>query len=372
MNEFKDVSTPVFICEMEKLERNLKVLDQIQKESGAKILLSLKGFALYESFGLIRTYLSGASASSLNETKLAAEKFKKELHTYLPAYKEEEVERIAMLSDTVIFNSLEQWHCYYPLIKESASCGVRLNLELPFNTPPPCNPNRLHSRLGVRVPELLLAIPKGLEGLHIHALCAQNSDALEQMIEGLEKHFSPLLKKLKWLNLGGGHSMTHDNYDTKHLIKIVQALYKRYPQLSIYLEPSEAVVHESGVLVTTVLDVIHNGIDIAILDISVEVHMTDLLITKVTPNLRESSPTGSYVYELAGVSCAAGDVFGTYAFEAPLSIGQTLVFENQMQYSMVKTTSFNGINAASIAIKERDGTLRMVKEFGYADYLRRL
>ncbi len=365
------LQTPVFICEMDKLEHNLKLLDAIQKQCSVKILLALKGFSLHISFPLIGKYLHGASASSLNEARLAYEKFAKEVHTYSPAYKEDEIDEIAQISDTLIFNSLSQYERFYLQIKEKTSCGLRINLELSFDIPAHCNPNRKQSRLGV-LAGIIKELPEGIEGLHVHALCSQKSDAFEIMLQTLEKQFSKQLKQLKWINFGGGHALTCKDYDIKHLVQLLQDFQDRYKHLTLYMEPSEAIVHNSGVLVASVLDIVHNEIDIVILDISVEVHMTDVMITKNPPQVRDSSQDGKYLYQLAGCSCAAGDIFGEYTFDKALKIGDKIIFENTMAYSMVKNTSFNGINPASIAIKELHTDIKLHKIFTYEDYLSRI
>ncbi|MEA1920677.1 MAG: carboxynorspermidine decarboxylase [Campylobacterota bacterium] len=367
MDEFKALQSPVFVCEMRKLEENLKLLETIQSQSGVNILLALKGFSLHVSFGLIRAYLSGASVSSYNEARLAKETFGKEVHTYSPAYKEEEIEQIAQMSDTLIFNSLTQFERFYPQIKTVTSCGLRVNLELPFDLPAYCNPNRKRSRLGL-LASSLVEIPHGVEGLHVHALCSGSVDALEVIMRALEKQFSSQLKQLKWINFGGGHALTCKDYDRGYLIKLLNDFHKSYPNLRLYMEPSEAIVHEAGVLIARVLDLVHNEIDIAILDISIEVHMLDVMMTKNPPRVRNSAKEGAYSYQLAGLSCAAGDIVGTYRFDTPLHVGDQIVFENQMAYSMVKSTFFNGINPASIVIKESDGDIKPYKIFTYDDY----
>ncbi|MEA3523337.1 MAG: carboxynorspermidine decarboxylase [Campylobacterota bacterium] len=368
MSNFEKIKTPLFICEMTKLEENLKLLKDIQAQSGVKILLALKGFSLHVSFPLIAKYLYGASASSYNEVRLAKEKFAKEVHTYCPAYKDDELEEIATMSDSIIFNSLAQYERFYPQIKEKASCGLRINLEMPFDLPKHCNANRKQSRFGV-LGDTLKELPQAIEGLHVHALCSQKSDAFEAMLHVLEKQFSKHLHQLKWVNFGGGHALTCKEYDTKHLVQILENFQRKYPNLTLYIEPSEAIVHETGILVASVLDIVHNEIDIAILDISVEVHMIDVMLTKKSPQVREHSKEGEYHYQLAGCSCAAGDIFGNYSFEKPLQVGDRVVFENQMAYSMVKSTFFNGINPADIAIKTFDGNIKFVKEFSYSSYL---
>jgi len=370
MSKSSKLETPVYICEMSRLERNLKKLDEIQEESGLKILLALKGFALPESFGLISHYLYGASASSYNEVRLAYEQFGKATHTYLPAFKDNEIEQIAKMSDTIIFNSLSQWERFYPRVKEVASCGLRINLELPLELPAYCDPNRAQSRLGI-LPKTIDELPKEVEGLHIHALCSQGVDAFTLILVELERQCGHWLSQLNWLNLGGGHALSHESYDHERLIALAQSFRKKHPHITLYLEPSEAIVHKSGVLVASVLDIVHNGIDIAMLDISVEAHMVDVLLTKQAPKVRHSSKSGKYHYQLAGISCAAGDIIGNYSFKAALSIGDKVIFEDQMAYSMVKNNAFNGIDPANIALMYRNGEIVVVKEFGYEDYLKR-
>lgn len=370
MSEFSKIKTPVYICDMARLETNLKRLDEIQKESGLKVLLALKGFSLPESFSLISRYLYGASASSHNEVRLAHEHFSREVHTYLPAYKDDEIEAIAQMSDTLIFNSLSQWERFYPRIKESTSCGLRINLELSLGLPEYCDPNRSQSRLGI-IPDILDELPEGTEGLHIHALCSQGVDAFALMLLELERQCGPWLSRLSWINLGGGHALLHKGYDYLRLIELVKEFRKKHPDITLYIEPSEAVVHESGLLVASVLDIVHNGIDIAMLDISVEAHMIDLLLTKQSPQVRHSCESGKHHYQLAGISCAAGDIIGNYSFDSPLSIGDKVIFEDQMAYTMVKNNTFNGIDPASIALMEENGEITVVKTFGYEEYLRR-
>jgi carboxynorspermidine decarboxylase len=343
--------TPAFVCEMAKLQENLKLLDDIQKRGGVKILLALKGFALSETFALMRNYLYGASASSLNEARLSYEKFAKETHTYLPAYKESEIEQISAMSDTLIFNSLSQFKRFYPEIKDKSSCGLRINLQMPFKLPDHCNANKKQSHLGILYSDIK-ELPKEIEGLHVHALCSQNANAFKEMLDKLESEFSSQFKELKWINFGGGHALTCKDYDREYLIKILQEFREKYPHLTLYLEPSEAIVHKAGYLQASVLDIVHNEIDIAILDISVEVHLTDVMITKKAPPLRQEVKDGKYSYKLAGCSCVAGDIFGVYNFKEPLNIGDRLIFENQLAYTIVKSTAFNGIASAKIVIDD--------------------
>jgi len=365
------LQTPVFVCDMAQLESNLKILESIERESGLRILLALKGFNLPETFALIARYLEGTSASSYNEVRLSHERLGKEIHSYLPAFKESEIDAIAEMSDTVIFNSLSQYEKFYARIEDKCSCGLRINLEIPFELPQHCNPNRKKSRLGV-LADNAKPLPKGIEGLHVHALCSQKSDAFEILLATLQTEFSQELKSLKWINFGGGHALTCKDYDREHLIRLIQTFRQNYPHLKLYMEPSEAVVHDSGVLIASVLDIVHNEIDIAILDISIEVHLLDVLITKQAPVVCGAVAEGAYAYQLAGISCAAGDILGHYCFETPLKVGDRIVFENQMAYSMVKSTFFNGINPADIAIKNPQGEISIVKKYSYEAFLHRM
>jgi carboxynorspermidine decarboxylase len=341
--------TPVFVCEMAKLKKNLILLDDIQKRSGIKILLALKGFSVEETFSLISSYLHGTAASSLHEVRVSSKIFAKETHTYLPAYKEQEFDEIARLSDTIIFNSLSQFKRFYPMLKKRSSCALRINMQMPFNLPQHCNPSRRYSHLGILKKDIK-EFPKEIEGLHVHALCSQGADAFKELLDRVEKEFSQHFKQLKWINLGGGHALTCKDYDREYLIKTVQNFKKRYPHLTLYIEPSEAVVDNAGYLEATVLDIVKNEIESAILDISVEVHLTDVMIMQKAPKVRGSVKDGRYTYQLSGCSCAAGDIFGVYNFDKPLNIGDRVIFENQLAYTIVKTTSFNGIEAAKILL----------------------
>jgi len=294
-------------------------------------------------------YLYGVSASSLNEVRLGYEKFSKEVHTYSPAYKDDEIDEIALNSDTLIFNSLSQWDRFYERVKETTSCGLRVNLEMDFDIPEQCDPSRRYSRFGILVDDLK-EFPKGLEGLHVHSLCSANSYELDELMQKLQDKFGTRLEQLKWINFGGGHALTCRDYNKENFIKIVKDFKYKYPHVEIYIEPSEAVVHDSGVLVASVLDIVHNEIDIAILDISVEVHITDVMVTKKPPHVENSSDDG-YEYQLSGLSCSAGDILGNYKFKKRIHVGDKIVLQNQMAYTMVKSTTFNGINQASVVLK---------------------
>lgn len=368
--------TPAWVLEEELLQKNIKLLDEIQAKSGAKVLLALKGYALWASFPLINDTLCGCCASGLWEAKLAAEKFGNEIHTYSPAFKEEEIEEIASLSHHIVFNSPQQFKRFYTKAKTAnpnISMGLRINPEYsesPAEIYNPCGP---YSRLGTTLKNFDPAILHECDGFHFHALCEQSADALEKVLASLEEKFGAWLYKLKWINFGGGHHITKKGYDREKLISLVKRFKEKY-QVEIYLEPGEAIGWETGVLVTTVLDIIHNGIDIAILDTSAEAHMPDTIIMPYRAEVRGAGAAGSkaYEYRLAGNTCLAGDIMGDYSFDHPLAIGEQIIFEDQMHYTMVKATTFNGIKLPSICILRKDGTVEIVREFSYEDFRDRL
>ena len=371
------IKTPYWLLEEELLENNLKLLSDIKEQTGVKILLALKGYALWQSFPLVAKYLDGCCASGLHEAKLSNEKFKKETHTYSPAFKEEDIEEIATISNHLVFNSPSQFERFALLAKKYnplLSIGLRVNPEYSESPVEIYNPCGLYSRLGTTIANFDENIVKNLDGLHFHALCEQDSSALEKVLEIFEKSFAKYLKDMKWVNFGGGHHITRKDYDIKKLINILHEFKKRYPHLQIYLELGEAIGWETGTLVTSVLDIIHNGINIAILDTSAEAHMPDTIIMPYRAEVRGADKAGkkAYTYRLAGNTCLAGDIMGDYSFDKPLQIGDKIIFEDQMHYTMVKATTFNGIPLPSIAIKRVDGRVEVVREFGYEEFRDRL
>ncbi|MCH9740948.1 MAG: carboxynorspermidine decarboxylase [Epsilonproteobacteria bacterium] len=371
------MKTPYWLLEEQLLENNLKTLAHIKHQTGVKILLALKGYALWQSFPLVSKYLDGCCASGLNEAQLSDEKFGKELHTYSPAFKEEDIEEISSISNHLVFNSPAQFRRFAPLAKEhnpNISLGLRVNPEYSESPVELYNPCGLYSRLGTTLANFDRLLISEIDGLHFHALCEQDASALEKVLEAFEVKFGAFLPQLKWVNFGGGHHITRKGYDIDKLIKILNEFHAKYPHLQLYLEPGEAVGWETGTLVTTVLDMVHNGIDIAILDTSAEAHMPDTIIMPYRADVRGSTKAGekAYTYRLAGNSCLAGDVMGDYSFDAPLQIGDKVIFEDQMHYTMVKATTFNGVPLPSIAIQRKDGTIEVVKEFKYEDFRDRL
>lgn len=369
----QQVKTPCYLISEDVLERNCKTLDWVQKKTGAKILLALKAYSLPATFPLLSKYLAGVCASGLFEAKLGREYFQKEVHTFSPAYKEEELEAIARVSDVIIFNTIEQLVKFQPRVKKinpQIQIGLRINpeySEVEVELYNPCTPK---SRFGVLSSELKEEHLSFLDGLHFHALCEQDSIHLEKVLNAVKEKFYPYLSKIKWLNLGGGHHITRAGYNIDLLIRLIKDLKQEF-HLDIYLEPGEAVVLNAGVAVTSVLEVITREQNIAIVDISAENHLPDVLAMPYRPQIigADLPQRKKYTYILGGPTCLAGDIIGTYSFDNPLKPGDKLVLTDMALYTFVKNTFFNGINLPSMAtfnLKEKQ--VKLIREFSYADY----
>ncbi len=374
------IPSPCFVLDEALLRRNLELIHSVQQATGVQIILAFKGFAMWSTFPLVRQYLGGATASSLNEARLCYEEMKVKAHTYAVAYIPREFGRILKYSSHITFNSLSQYRRFRRRLErhsEPISVGLRVNPEWSPVKTSLYNPASPGSRLGEVADNLKKGLPEGIEGLHFHTLCESSSYDLEKTLKHFEARFGRFLSQLKWVNFGGGHLMTHAGYDVAHLIKVLKDFKARYPHLHVLLEPGSAVAWETGVLVATVLDIVKNhGIKTAILDVSFTAHMPDTLEMPYRPRVRganaEPQPTDRYRYRLGGVSCLSGDFMEAYGFEYPLRIGQKIVFEDMIHYTMVKTTTFNGVTHPSIAIWKEGGRLEVVRRFGYLDYKRRL
>ena len=368
------IQTPCYVCEEELLEENLKLLQYVQQKTGAKILLALKGFAFTALFPLVSKYLYGCCASGLHEARLAKEKFGKEVHTYSPAFKEEEIEQIIHLSDHVVFNSLSQWQKFKDLALGKVSCALRVNPEVSSAPVDLYNPCGLYSRFGITKAQFKSELIDGIEGLHFHALCEQDADALEKVLKGFEERFKEYIPQMKWINFGGGHHITREGYDVEKLIEIINDFRQRYNGVEVYLELGEAVGWQSGVLVASVLDIVHNGMDIAILDTSAEAHMPDTLAMPYRADIRGSAKAKEkpFTYRLGGNTCLAGDIIGDYSFDKKLKVADKLIFEDMIHYTIVKNTTFNGIKLPDLAVLRSNGTYEVVKKFGYEEYERRI
>lgn len=372
----ENLTTPYWLLNENRLKQNLALLHKIRQKSSAKILLALKGYALWKSFPLMQHALNGCCASGLHEAKLAHETFEQEVHTYAPAFKEEELEEIASISHHLVFNSPSQFKRFATKAKAlnpTLSLGLRVNPEYSESPKEIYNPCGLHSRLGTTLANFDESILEACEGLHFHALCEQSADALENVLKHFEEKFAPFIPQMKWINFGGGHHITRKGYDVEKLIQLIKNFKAKY-QVEVYLEPGEAIGWETGTLVTSVLDIVHNGMDIAVLDSSAEAHMPDTIIMPYRADVEGAEEAGekAYTYRLAGNTCLAGDIMGDYSFDTPLAVGDKIIFEDQMHYTMVKATTFNGVKLPSIAIQRLDGSIEVVREFGYEDFKNRL
>ena len=367
-----DIETPVYILEEKKLRKNLELLKYVQDKSGVKILLALKGFAFSGAFDMLKEYLHGCCASGLHEAKYAKQMMQKEVHTYSPAFKDEEFDEIVELSNHVVFNSFSQWQKYKEKSK-TISCGLRINPEVSASPTDMYNPCATYSRLGITKKEFQEELLDDIEGLHFHALCEQDSDALEAVLKGFEEKFGEFISSMNWINFGGGHHITKDGYDVEKLIILIKEFKAKY-DVDVYLELGEAVGWQTGYLVSTVLDIVHNEIDIVILDTSAEAHMPDTILMPYRAEVRDAQEAGvkKYTYRLAGNTCLAGDIMGDYSFDNPLRVGDAIIFEDQIHYTIVKNTTFNGIKLPNLAIKREDGTIEVIKKFGFDNYKERL
>ncbi len=373
----RQLPSPCWLLEEHLLEQNLMILKDIKDRGGVMILLALKGYALWHSFPLVREYLDGCCASGLYEAKLSHEEFGRQTHTYSPAFKAEEIEEIARISHHLVFNSPDQLQRFGPrarAVNPTLSLGLRVNpqySEAPVELYNPCG---LHSRLGTLAEAVDEATVEAIEGFHFHALCEQDASALEGVLQAFEEKFGRWLPRLKWVNFGGGHHITREDYNRERLILILNNFKSRHPHLEVYLEPGEAVGWETGPLIATVLDIVNNGMEIAILDTSAEAHMPDTIIMPYKAKVRGAGEPGEkpHTYRLAGNTCLAGDIMGDYSFDEPLKIGDKILFEDQMHYTMVKATTFNGIPLPAIATLHKNDNLTIDRRFGYEDFKRRL
>ena len=369
------IRTPYFVVDEGLLRKNLELLQQVQEEAGCRILLAQKAFSMFYCYPLIAQYLCGTTASGLYEARLGKEKFGGETHVFSPAYREDEFQELLTYADHFVFNSPNQLRKFGPRAREAGkSVGLRTNPRCSTQEGhaiyDPCAPG---SRLGTTLENFDEGLLPLLDGLHFHTLCEQNSDDLETTLEAFEEQFGKYLPQMQWLNLGGGHHITRSDYDVERLVRLVKGLRERY-NVTVYLEPGEAVVLNSGFLVTEVLEVLHNDMDIAILDTSAACHMPDVLEMPYRPPLLGSGEAGekAYTYRLGGPTCLAGDIIGDYSFDAPLTEGTRLTFGDMALYTMVKTNTFNGMPLPAIVWRDLDGKETVVRQFGYEDFAARL
>ena len=374
------LETPCFVTDLGALEANLKTLADVQRRAGCTILLALKGFAQWSTFPLVRRYLAGATASSIAEARLAREELGGEVHAYAPAYSDEEMKELVTLADHIVLNSPAQWRRHRGAIEaarragRAISAGLRVNHEHQEVEVALYDPAGACSRLGTTRTNLHERDLDGIDGLHFHTLCQAGSDALERAVAAFEAKFGDFIPRMKWINFGGGHHITRPDYDVDRLVRIVQAFRARW-NVPVYLEPGEAIALGAGVLVASVLDTFDNGMPIAILDTSATAHMPDVLEMPYRPVIVGAGEPGAkpHTYRLGGLTCLAGDVIGDYSFDRPLEPGDKLVFLDMAHYTMVKTTTFNGVRLPSIATHDpATGRITVHRRFGYTDYRDRL
>ena len=369
------LSTPYYLVDDSLLIHNLEILKDVSEKAGCKILLAQKAFSMSDTYPLLKQYLAGTTASGLYEARLGHEEFGGETHVFSPAYRPEEFDEILRYADDIVFNSPLQVKKFGEKAKAAGkSIGLRINPECSTQEGhaiyDPCAPG---SRLGTTKANFDESILSMLDGLHLHTLCEQNSGDLETTLNAFEENFGQYLHSLKWLNLGGGHHITRPDYDRERLIRLVKHLRETYG-VEVYLEPGEAVVLRAGFLVSQVLEIVHNGIDIAILDTSAACHMPDVLEMPYRPPVKDSGEPGekAHTYRFAGPTCLAGDVIGDYSFDKPLQEGDYVVFEDMALYTMVKNNTFNGMPLPDIVRRDMQGDFRVVKSFGYEDFRCRL
>ncbi|NTV90159.1 MAG: carboxynorspermidine decarboxylase [Clostridiales bacterium] len=375
MNFLTDkIRTPYYIVDEKLLTGNLEILRSVAERAGCKILLAQKAFSMFAFYPLIKEYLCGSEASGLFEAKLGYEEMGGETHVFSAAYREDEIDEILGICDHIVFNSFSQWERFREKsLKSGKQFGIRINPELSTQDHAIYDPCSAGSRLGVTAANFRPDLLEGISGLHFHTLCEQNSDALLATLAAVEEKFGKYLHQMEWVNFGGGHHITKSNYDVDALIDCIKAFREKY-KVDVYLEPGEAIALNTGFLVSTVLDVIDNGMDIAILDTSAACHMPDVIEMPYRPEIIGAGHPGDkeFTFRLGGPTCLAGDIIGDYSFDERLKPGDKLVFCDMAIYSMVKNNTFNGMNLPSIALADKNGNIKLVRSFGYEDFKRRL
>ena len=372
----KALPTPCYVVDEARLIKNLELLRHVQQEAGCHILLAQKCFSMFRLYPLMGEYLAGTTASGIFEARLGHEEMGKENHVFAPAFRTEDMRELVQICDHIVFNSIAQLEKHRELWQNAnTSVGIRINPECSTQESEHAiyDPCAVGSRLGVTLANFPEELPAGVEGLHFHTLCEQNSDDLITTFKAFEAKFGKFFGQLKWLNLGGGHHITRADYDVQALIDLVKYIRSTYG-VEVYLEPGEAVALNAGYLVTEVLDIVHNGMDILILDASAACHMPDVLEMPYRPPLRYGYEANEkpHTYRLSSMTCLAGDVIGDYSFEQSINVGDKLIFEDMAIYSMVKNNTFNGMPLPDIVLLKKDGSTELVRRFGYEDFKGRL
>lgn len=372
---FSHIPSPCFVLEENLLRKNLELMKKVQEDSGVAIILAFKGFSMWSAFPLVRQYLKGATASSLHEAQLCVDEMKTPSHTYAVAYKPDEIANIADLSSHLTFNSLSQYHKFIDEIPSHVSVGLRVNPGWSDVETDLYNPSSLVSRLGMTAETVPANLPDRIEGLHFHVLCESSAEALVEVLNHFEAKYGHLLPKIKWVNMGGGHLMTRADYNVPLLIQTLKNFKAKY-KVDVILEPGSAVAWQTGFLKSTILDIIeNNGVKTAIADISFTCHMPDCLEMPYRPRIRNASMNPAdkpHQYRIGGVSCLAGDFMTEYGFDTQLEPGDELIFEDMIHYTMVKTSTFNGVQHPAIGIIRENGDFDLIRKFEYLDFKKRL
>lgn len=372
--DLNKVATPYYIVDERLLRHNLEILYRVEKEADCHILLAQKAFSMFSVYPLLSNYLTGTAASGLYEAKLGTEEMGKENHIFSPSYQDKDFDEIVTICDHIIFNSFEQWMKFKDrALAAGKSCGLRINPEHSTQDHAIYDPCALGSRLGITLANFKPELLEGIEGLHFHTLCEQNVDALVETLEAVEAKFGVYFKNLKWINFGGGHHITREDYDVEFLIKTIKEFKLRY-NLKVYLEPGEAIALNAGYLVSSVVDIVNNDLDIAILDTSAACHMPDVIEMPYRPKVIGAGQPQekAHTYRLGGPTCLAGDIIGDYSFDQPLMTEDKVVFCDMAIYSMVKNNTFNGMTLPSIAKVTLAGEVEVIRTFGYEDFKNRL
>lgn len=377
MIDYSKIPSPSYVLDEARLRNNLELIKRVKESAGVEIILAFKAFALWKVFPIIREYISFSTASSYSEARLAVEEFGNPAHTYSPAYSEEEFSEIIKCSSHITFNSLSQFERFYPQVKKfeerKISCGLRINPEFSDVETDLYNPCAPGSRLGVVAELLGDKLPEGIEGLHFHTLCESTSFDLERTLVKVEERFGRYFSQIKWINFGGGHLMTREDYDVEHLISLLKQFRSRYPWLEVIMEPGSAFAWRTGELVSTVVDIVENkGIRTAILNVSFACHMPDCLEMPYKPDIIGAVENGKYSYRMGGNSCLSGDFYGDWTFDKPLQVGDKIIFKDMIHYTTVKTTMFNGVSHPSLVLWTQNDEMKLLRKFGYEDYRDRM
>ncbi len=376
---FNKIPSPCYVLDEKLLRKNLELMKRVKDESGASIIVAFKGFSMWSAFKMVRKYLDGATASSTHEARLCFEEMRSLAHTYAAVFFPDDFNKILDYSSHISFNSLNEFHRYYPSVqkfkKHKISCGIRINPEFSVVETDLYNPGKAGSRLGTDIKNIGKKLPEGIEGIHVHCLCESSAEDTEGLLKAVETKFGHYLSDIKWLNIGGGHLMTRTGYDVDYLINALKSFKSRHPHLELILEPGSAVGWDTGVLKSTVLDIVNNhGIKTLMLDVSFTAHMPDTLEMPYRPRIRGASDPveGKPTYRIGGTSCLSGDYMDFYSFEDEVQVGDTIILEDMIHYTMVKTTMFNGVPHPSIGIWTEKDKFKLVRKFKYKDYKNRL